>query len=135
VQHVTITGSPTGGVFTLIFGGQITNHMAYNVTAATMQASLQALSTIGAGNVLVTGPAGGPWLVRFAGALAGMPEPEMTANNSLTGGTNPSIVIGTTSQGGDTGREQSTTDPRGLISKTDRDLLGRTLRTIQNFVA
>jgi RHS repeat-associated protein len=30
---------------------------------------------------------------------------------------------------------QSTTDPRGLLSKTDYDLLGRTVRTIQNFVA
>jgi RHS repeat-associated protein len=133
VQQVVITGSPTGGVFNLNFGGQITLHMAYNVSAATMQANLQALSTIGSGNVLVSGPAGGPWQVRFSGALAGMPEPELGGNGSaITGGT---LVIGTTSQGGDTGRVQSTTDPRGLISKTDYDLLARQITTIQNFVA
>jgi RHS repeat-associated protein len=39
------------------------------------------------------------------------------------------------SQGGDSGRVQKTTDPRALISKTDYDLLGQTLRTTANFVA
>jgi len=35
----------------------------------------------------------------------------MTGNGSgLTGGTSPSLAIGTTSQGGDTGRVQQTTD-------------------------
>jgi YD repeat-containing protein len=136
VQQVLLTGSPTGGLFTLTFNGQSTNHQAYNVSAATLQAALQGLSTIGSGNVLVSGPAGGPWWVRFAGALAGLPEPELTGNGSaLTGGTNPGVAVGTVSQGGDTGRVQATTDPRGLNSKTDDDLLGRTVRTIQNFVA
>src|SRR5262249_33793145 len=61
---------------------------------------------------------------------------EMTGNGSgLTGGSSPSVSIGTTSQGGDTGRRQKTTDPRALISKSDYDLLGRTLRTVENFVA
>jgi YD repeat-containing protein len=136
VQQVMLTGSPTGGVFTLSFNGQTTNHQPYNASAATLQAALQGLSSIGSGNVLISGPAGGPWLVRFAGALAGLPEPEMTGNGSaLTGGTNPSVAIGTLSQGGDTGRVQASTDPRALVSKTDYDLLGRTLRTMQNFVA
>ena len=84
-----------------------------------MQSALQGLSSIGANNALVSGPAGGPWQVRFVGSLAGTPEPELTYSNSLTGGSNPSLAIGTTSQGGDTGRVEPTTDPRGLISKTD----------------
>jgi len=136
VQQVALTGSPTGGNFTLAFGGQTTGALAYNAAASDLQSALQALSTIGTGNVLVSGPSGGPWLVRFAGTLAAMPEVEMSGNGSgLTGGSSPSVVIGTTSQGGDSGREQQTTDPRGLITKTDYDLLDRTLRTVENFVA
>jgi RHS repeat-associated protein len=136
VQQVMLTGSPTGGTFRLIFGGQTTAAIAYNATASTVQSALQNLSSIGANNALVSGPAGGPWQVRFAGSLAGTPEAEMTASaGGLTGGNHPSVAIGTISQGGDTGRVQSTTDPRALISKTDYDLLGRTLRTIQNFVS
>ena len=32
-----------------------------------MDTALEALASIGAGNVDVTGPAGGPWLVEFIG--------------------------------------------------------------------
>jgi RHS repeat-associated protein len=136
VQQVALTGSPTGGTFTLTFGGQTTAPLAYNAAASAVQSALQALSTIGAGNALVSGPAGGPWLVRFAGALAETPEAEMTGNGSgLTGGTSPSVAIGTTSQGGDTGRAQKTTDPRALVTKTDYDLVGRIVRTVENFTA
>jgi YD repeat-containing protein len=35
--------------------------------------------------------------------------------------------------GGDAGRVQQTTDPRGLVGKTDYDPLGRTVRTIAAF--
>lgn len=45
---------PTTGTFTLTYGGQTTANIQYNSTAAAVQAALEALSTIGAGNVLVT---------------------------------------------------------------------------------
>ena len=136
VQQVLLTGSPSGGTFTLTFGGQTTAAIAYNAAASTVQSALQALSSIGSNNVLVSGPAGGPWQVRFAGSLAGTPEVEMTGNGSgLTGGSHPAVSSGTTSQGGDTGWAESTTDPKGIVSKTDYDLLGRSVRTIQNFMA
>ena len=136
VQQVQLTGSPSGGTFTLTFGGQTTAAIAYNAAASTVQSALQALSSIGSNNVLVSGPTGGPWQVRFAGTLAGTPEAEMTGNGSgLTGGSHPAVSSGTTSQGGDTGLAESTTDPKGIVGKTDYDLLGRTVRTIENFVA
>jgi RHS repeat-associated protein len=141
VQQVALTGSPTGGTFTLTYynaqmTAQTTSAIAYNATASTVQSALQNLSFIGSGNVLVSGPAGGPWQVRFAGTMAGTPELDMTGNGSgLTGGISPSVSVGTTSQGGDAGRPQMTTDPLGLVSKTDYDLLDRPVRTIQNFVA
>jgi RHS repeat-associated protein len=129
-------GSPvtlSGGTFTLSFGGSSTAAIASNATASAVQSALQSVPTIGANNALVSGPVGGPWQVRFAGALAGTAEPEMVANGAqLAGGT---ISVGTTSQGGDTGRVQTVTDPRSLIAKTDYDLLGRTLRMVENFVA
>jgi hypothetical protein len=99
-QTVTITGSPTGGTFTLTFDGQTTSAIAYNATAATVEAALEALSTIGQGNVQVTGAAGGPWTVEFVGQLQDTNVPAMTADGaSLTGGTSPAVTV-TTSQAG-----------------------------------
>ena len=43
VQTISITGSPTGGTFTLSFAGQTTAPIAYNASAATVVAALQAL--------------------------------------------------------------------------------------------
>lgn len=100
VQLVTITGSPTGGTFTLTYGGQTTAAIAYNAAAATVQTDLEALSTIGAGNVSVSGSAGGPYTVEFIGDLAGQPLSEMTASGaSLTGGTSPSVTVVTLTDG------------------------------------
>lgn len=41
-----------------------------NADASTVQYALEALPAIGQGNVAVSGPAGGPWRVEFAGSLA-----------------------------------------------------------------
>jgi hypothetical protein len=57
VQTITITGTPTGGTFTLTFAGATTSAIAYNASAATVQTALEALSTIGSGNVLCAGGA------------------------------------------------------------------------------
>lgn len=104
VQQVSITGSPTGGTFTLTFGAQTTSSIAYNASASTVQTRLQALSSIGSGNALVTGGPGPgtPYVVEFAGSLAKTAESLITLNNnSLTGGTSPSVSI-TRLQGGAT---------------------------------
>jgi hypothetical protein len=94
VQQISITGSPTGGTFTLTFGAQTTSTIAYNAAASTVQTRLQALSSIGSGNALVTGSAGGPYTVEFAGTMAKTSESLITANGGgLTGGTSPGISI------------------------------------------
>lgn len=101
VQTATITGGPTGGTFTLTFSGQTTAAIAYNAAAAAVQSALAALSTIGAGNVTVTGSAGGPYTVDFVGTLANTDVAAMTASGaSLTGGTSPGVTIATTTAGG-----------------------------------
>ena len=50
---LNLTNSPTGGTFTLSYGGQTTVQIAYNASAATIQSALVALSTIGTGNANV----------------------------------------------------------------------------------
>lgn len=100
-QTATITGTPTGGTFTLTYAGQTTAGIAYNATANTVKNALQALSTIGNGNVAVTGSAGGPYTVTFQGDLAGTDVAAMTASGAgLTGGSSPSVGIATAGAGG-----------------------------------
>ena len=71
VQVVKLTGSPTGGTFTLSFGGDTTSNIAYNASAATVQSDLAALASIGSGHVVVATPAmdGGreSWVEIFSG--------------------------------------------------------------------
>jgi hypothetical protein len=102
VQTVTISGSPTGGSFTLTYNGETTAAIAYNATAAQVQAALAALDEIGAGNVTVAGSAGGPYTVTFGGGLADENVPQMTATGSFTGGTTPAVAVATTTPGAST---------------------------------
>lgn len=101
VQTVTITGNPTGGTFTLTFGGQTTTGIPYNAPAAVVQSALGGLSTVGAGNVAVSGSASGPYVVTFGGTLAGAAQPLITASGTgLTGGSSPAVSVVETTQGG-----------------------------------
>jgi len=68
-QVVTIAA--TGGTFTLYYSGQETGPLAWDVAAGDLQSALAGLSRIGAGNVAVSGPDGGPFELRFGGDLAG----------------------------------------------------------------
>lgn len=99
IQTVTITGAPTGGTFTLTYSGQTTAAIAFNAVGSAVQTALLALSNIGAGNVTVTGSAGGPYTVTFRGTLAATNVAQMTATGSLTGGTSPAVAV-TTATGG-----------------------------------
>ena len=101
IQTISITGSPTGGTFTLTFGGQTTANINYNDSAATVQTRLQALSSIGNGNVSVAGGPGPgtPWVVTFTGALGAASQSLMTHTDSLTGGVSPAVSIVRTQAG------------------------------------
>jgi hypothetical protein len=96
IQQVAITGSPTGGTFTLTWNGQTTSALNWNCTAAQMQTALQALSNIGANNILVTGGPGPgtAFVCEFVAAMGNATRILMTlATNSLTGGVSPSVAI------------------------------------------
>lgn len=96
-QTVTVTGSPTGGTYTLTWNGQTTAAIAYNATALVVQQRLAALSNIEEGGVTVTGSTGGPYTVTFT---SGQDVAAMTATASLTGGSTPGVTIATATAGG-----------------------------------
>ena len=93
VQQITLYGAPTGGDFTLTFGGSTTAALAYNATDADVQAALTNLTSIGAGNASVSGPSGGPWRVVFGGTFRGQAVALLTGAYTLTGGTSPAGEI------------------------------------------
>jgi hypothetical protein len=101
VQTITITGSPTGGNYTLAstLADDPTATINHNASAATVQSRLEAI--LGEGNVVVTGSTGGPYTVTYAGDLAEENVPALTVGtNSLTGGSSPGVTIATGTAGG-----------------------------------
>src|SRR5215212_2745610 len=97
------TAGATGGTFTLTFGGQTTAPIAYNATAAAVQAALEALDGVGAGDVAATGgPVNvGNVSVNFRGAFSERDVAQMSADaTGLTSAATPSAPVATTAQGG-----------------------------------
>jgi hypothetical protein len=86
-QTYTVTiGTNTGGDFTLTFNAQTTVAIAFDASAQDVEDELVALSTIAPGEVNVTGPMGGPWIVEFMAGLGSAPQ-TLTGNFAgLTGG-------------------------------------------------
>jgi hypothetical protein len=114
LQTLTIAGGGTGGTFTVTFSAQTTAGVAYNASAATLQAAMELLSTIGAGNVRVTGgPAGiSPFSIEFVGTLAGTDVAAITSSvASITGGS-PTQAVATVRAGaaGTTGQFKAYTE-------------------------
>lgn len=100
-QTIDTTGVPTGGTFKLGFRGSTTTALAFDCTLAAMDAALEALASIGAGNVTCTGGAlPTEILVTFTGDLAAQPVELITlVTNALTGGTAPTVTIVNTTPG------------------------------------
>ena len=85
----------TGGSFTLSFGATLpteTGAIPYDASATTVRGELEALGDVGAGNVKVSGPAGGPWTVRFVDALANANVALLGTNAALLSGDNPEVA-------------------------------------------
>lgn len=98
VQSVNL-GAATAGTITIGFDGETTAAIAFNASAADVQAALQALSNIGPGDVAVTGgPLPGTVTLTFAGQYAGMDVPTVVVTpTGLTGGT---VTVTTVTAGG-----------------------------------
>jgi hypothetical protein len=93
VQTLSISGNPNAGSFTLFFGNLQTGPIAFNATAAQVQAALVAI--LGNNNVAVTGGPlpSSPVVITFEGALASQPVPFLAVgNNGLNSGARPVIA-------------------------------------------
>lgn len=100
VQTVTVTGTPTGGTFTLSFGGNVTAPIAFDATSAAVEAALEALPNLGTADVAVGGGPGPgtPWTVTFAAHLGNVPL-MVDDDTGLTGGITPAVTVTTTTPG------------------------------------
>lgn len=88
---LTAAGSPpTAGTFTLTYASVTSGAIAFGATPATVQTALEAMSTIGVGNVVVSLTSGGPTLataaavytIEFRAALA---QRAITLTGTFTG--------------------------------------------------
>ncbi|MBS1797459.1 MAG: hypothetical protein JSS81_26790 [Acidobacteria bacterium] len=101
----TITSDATGGTFTATFAFEgltgTTGALAYNVTAANFKKALEALASIGPGNIAsVTGTLATGFVVTFGGQLAKTNVPLLSIGaGSLTGNTGAPTVVQTTAGG------------------------------------
>lgn len=100
VQSIDITGSPTGGTFTLTWGGiYSTAAIAYDADAAAVQAAILALSVFSAGDVAVSG-SNPNFSVTFGANYGKSNQPQFTlGTNSLTGGSSPTVAFSTDTAG------------------------------------
>lgn len=99
VQTLTVGGTPTGGVFRLKFEDQVTGDIAYNASAGTVQTALEALSNVGAGDLVCSGAGlpGADVVITAAANLAGKRLQVIGPDGmGLTGGTPTISVVQTT---------------------------------------
>lgn len=101
-QTVTITGTPTGGSFTLTYDGNTTAAIAYNATAAQVKSALIAATPLASNQVTTAGGALPGSAVTVTIDLDGLNPPQMTATSSLTGGSSPAVAVTTTTPEGNT---------------------------------
>lgn len=97
VQGVQITGSPTGGTFTLTHAGDTTDPIPFDALPGVVEARLLALDGVNAGDLTVIGLAGN-YTVTFTEDQGNVPQ--MTGSAAgLTGGVAPAVAITTTTPG------------------------------------
>lgn len=92
-------GDSAGGTFTLTFYGQTTAAIAWNADptsgAGSVRAKLEALSTVGTGNVTVTGvgSTGSPFVITFTADLGSVPLTLTGSGASLSGGVTHLLTV------------------------------------------
>ena len=140
VQTIPSSGA-SAGTFTLSYKGAVTAPIAYNAANTVVQSALQALATVGSGNLVVTGgPANTTALVvTAAGTLAGQPLDLLTIDlTGLTGA--ETVVIARTTAGVKAGvnygadlwhEDSMNTSPKPMILQMpSKDHLGQVRRLI-----
>lgn len=89
---LTINGSPTGGTFTLTYGGYTTTAINLTDPPATVRSKIEALTSVGTGNVTVTSSStSSPYYNYTITLSSNLATTGFTATTSFTGGTSPTI--------------------------------------------
>jgi hypothetical protein len=109
VQTITISGTPTGGTLKLTYQGRAgvatseeTTALTYDDVFGDVDSALEALTSIGAGDVVVSGGAwpGAAMTVTFATLLVSHSiYPIKPTTIALTGGTNVGVTVARTTKG------------------------------------
>ncbi|MCF7972299.1 MAG: flagellar filament capping protein FliD [Phycisphaerae bacterium] len=98
---IVTTGSVTGGTYNLTYKGRTTANIAWNADAAAIQAALEALDSVAAGDITVTGATditGGDLLFTFDDTLGDVPLVTID-DSALTGTGSPGVTISQSVQG------------------------------------
>lgn len=131
VQTIDLSGGddPTGGTFTITYDGETTAAIAYNASAAAVQAALEALPNVNQGDVVVT-KAGFVYTLTFAGVLGNVPvvtvdDGELTSGGAIT------VTIATGTAGAGTGLygpvDTTASDGRQAMARGESFILDRTV--------
>jgi uncharacterized delta-60 repeat protein/RHS repeat-associated protein len=107
----------------------VTGNIAVGAAASAVQTALANLGGVGSGNVTVTSPSSGIYVVKFTDELTMRDVSELQVDTQPSGGT----VTVATSISGQSGALSRTTDPRGLVTLNDVDRAGRTIRTVEGY--
>jgi hypothetical protein len=103
-SSITMSNFPTGGGVISLIGTGTTVPLAFNASAAEMQAALNAMPGMSPGTVVVTGGPGGtadkPYFVTFEDGLADTDVPAMVANPANLLGDHAFARVATTIPGG-----------------------------------
>lgn len=96
-EAIHITGSPTGGTFTITWNGQTTTALAYNVGATGIQTALEALSNANVGDFYCAGALetnGGTGVtIDYRQTRHASTSTMTVSGGSLTGGTTPAATV------------------------------------------
>jgi hypothetical protein len=138
-QTITVTGTPTGGTFTVTgtrpdTGAVTTATVAYNAAVAGTQTAMDTI--FGAGNTLVTGAGalpGNVHTVTFQGALINYAVPVMTTNSTgFIGGSAPTATAAIVNAGGNFGwygpYDPAATDGRQTLVRGDCYIANHSVR-------
>lgn len=100
VETVSVTGTPTGGTFTLEYQGYTSPAIPWNASAAQVQAALNAIAGVtSVGGVTCTGgPLPATPVVATFGSNGSQPLFTL-GSNGLTGGTTPTVTVAMTTAG------------------------------------
>lgn len=101
VQRFDILGNPGSGKFTLAFRDVPTGLLAYHPAAGDVQRALEALSTVGIGNVAVNKDGNWSYVCAFQNDLGDQDLPLLKADDSqLGGGGTIQVSVVTEGEGG-----------------------------------